>query len=312
MNKSVALLDEVLIRQFRQDDMPLLGELYNSVTSREKNAVFWWVGDSENWANVYCAFENGKMIAKGQVSIINVVPPGRSPESKHSIYVNLKTIPEREYDFSLIEKVYRHLYSRAIQLKESLSMDYETIFCVGNDSSETANNQFFSEEKGFRHLNSLFTMERNLNDPIPTLQLSEDLHFMHWKMGTPSEESEYLELEAEVWPDTPLGIERLSEYKKNSLWTAMVVREANTIVGSLMVWREDAIGYLEDVFVRAPWRHRGIAKYMLTQGLDYLKSHELKSAQLMVLTTNMSALSLYESVGFMRVQEEIRYYTELK
>ncbi|WP_188540741.1 GNAT family N-acetyltransferase [Paenibacillus segetis] len=293
--------------------MPLLGELYNAVTSRE-NAVFWWVGDQDNWVNVYCASENGKMVAKGQVSIINIVPPGRSTDSKHSIYVNLKTIPEREYDFILMEQVYQYLYSRALHLKESLSKDYETILCVGNNLSEIANNQYFNNEKGFQHLNSLYTMERNLSDLIPTLQLSEDLHLMNWKMQTPSEEQEYLELDAEIWPDTPLGFERLSEYKGNPLWTAIVVREvtSSTIVGSLMVWQEEDNGVIEDVFVREPWRHRGVAKYMLITALNYLKDHEQQSVRLMALTTNDSALSLYESVGFVRVKEEIRYFTELR
>ncbi len=85
--------------------MPLLGELYQSVTAKD-NATFWWVGDEDNWSNVYCAFEDGKMVAKGQVSIINVVPPGRSKENNHSIYINLKTISEREQDITLLDKVY--------------------------------------------------------------------------------------------------------------------------------------------------------------------------------------------------------------
>lgn len=84
--------------------MPLLGELYQSLRSKE-NTIFWWIGDEDNWVNVYCAFEGGKMVAKGQVDIINIVPSGRSKDTKHSIYVNLKTIPERESDYDLLEQV---------------------------------------------------------------------------------------------------------------------------------------------------------------------------------------------------------------
>lgn len=290
--------------------MPLLGELYRTVTANG-NAVFWWIGDEENWCNVYCAFENGKMIAKGQVSIINVVPPGRSNESKHSIYVNLKTIPERADDEHLLKQVYRYLYLRAVQLKDSLSSEYETILCVGNDSKETANNQFFIGQ-GFRHLNSLFQMSRNLNDPIPEFSLHPDFDCSLWKMETSLEVKEYLDIEAEIWPDTPLGLERMSEYKRNPLWTSMVIRQAGMIVGALMAWREEEHGVIEDVFVREPWRKRGFAQYLLVRALNYLKSHGLQKAKLMVLATNKSALSLYKSVGFYEDQEEIRYYTELK
>ncbi|OAB36955.1 acetyltransferase [Paenibacillus macquariensis subsp. defensor] len=305
------MLGEIEIRNFQEGDMPLLGELYNSVTSRE-NATFWWVGDPDNWVNVFCAFEQGKMVAKGQVSIINIVPSGRSADSKHLIYLNLKTIQERESDHNLLELLYPYLYSRALELKESLSQEHGTLLCVGNDSSEITNSQFFIQQKGFHHKESLFRMRRDLNQSIPELLISDDLPFKHWTMDSSQEENEYLELEAAIWPDTPLGLERLTQYKQNPLWTAMNVREEDTIVGSLMAWRDEDGGVIEDVFVREPWRNRGIAKYLLTQALSYLKDNGLESAELMVLTSNDNALSLYESVGFQMIQEEVRYCVDLK
>lgn len=289
--------------------MPLLGELYQSVTAKD-NATFWWVGDEDNWSNVYCAFEDGKMVAKGQVSIINVVPPGRSKENNHSIYINLKTISEREQDITLLDKVYQYLLTRAKQLKVTLPQEYGTILCVGNDSKETANNQFFIQ-KGYLPLNSLYSMNRDLTEPVVELKLQGEFQFSHWSMETSSEERDYLNIEAEIWPDAPLGLNRLSEYKKNKLWTSMVIRQIDTIVGGLMTWQEEDYGVIEDVYVREPWRKRGIAKFTLTQALKYLKSHKLQKATLMVLTTNKSALSLYESVGFYTDKEEIRYFTKL-
>ncbi|WP_236249651.1 GNAT family N-acetyltransferase [Lysinibacillus sphaericus] len=300
---------EFFIRNFEHGDMPLLGELYQSVTAKD-NATFWWVGDEDNWSNVYCAFEDGKMVAKGQVSIINVVPPGRSKENNHSIYINLKTISEREQDITLLDKVYQYLLTRAKQLKVTLPQEYGTILCVGNDSKETANNQFFIQ-KGYLPLNSLYSMNRDLTEPVVELKLQEEFQFSHWSMETSSEERDYLNIEAEIWPDAPLGLNRLSEYKKNKLWTSMVIRQIDTIVGGLMTWQEEDYGVIEGVFVREPWRKRGIAKFTLTQALKYLKSHKLQKATLMVLTTNKSALSLYESVGFYTDKEEIRYFTKL-
>lgn len=78
-----------------------------------------------------------------------------------------------------------------------------------------------------------------------------------------------------------------------------------------MAWQEADHGFIEDVFVREPWRKRGIARYLLTQALKYLKSYQLQQANLMVLATNQSALSLYESVGFRVDREEIRYFIEM-
>uniref|UniRef100_UPI00403F34FC GNAT family N-acetyltransferase n=1 Tax=Paenibacillus sp. FSL K6-0276 TaxID=2921450 RepID=UPI00403F34FC len=309
-NSLIHPAEGITIRNFEHADMPLLGGLYDSVTSKE-NAVFWWVGDEDNWANVYCAFENGKMVAKGQVEIMNIVPPGRSEESRHSIYLNLKTITEREQDYDLLDSMYQTLLMRALDLKETLSKEYKTTLCVGNNSSEIANTQFFEKEKGFCHYNSLFRMNHNLNDTFSAPELSKEFDFATWMMETPQEEDHYLELEAEVWPETPLGKERLSEFKQNPRWSSMVVREEERIVGSLMVWQEEKSGYIENVFVLEPWRRSGIAKYMLSKALNYFRTHGLEEAYLMVLTNNDSALRLYESVGFNLTSEERRYRIEI-
>lgn len=235
----------------------------------------------------------------------------RSEENKHSIYVNLKTLPERAHDAELLGKVYQQLLQRALQLKETLPATYQTMLCVGNDSSETENNRFFTQ-MGYKHLNCLYQMKRDLLEPIPVLTLDEDFDFSYWKMERPEEEKDYLNVEATIWPDAPLGLERLSEYKRKALWTSMVIRHNDTIAAGSMAWQEEDEGVIEDVFVQEPWRKRGFAKFLLAQALEYLKLHELKSAYLMVETTNISALSLYKSVGFEVDKEEIRYYTELK
>jgi ribosomal protein S18 acetylase RimI-like enzyme len=182
---------------------------------------------------------------------------------------------------------------------------------VGNNASEIANTQFFEKEKGFCQYNSLFKMNHNLNDTFSVPELNERFEFATWMMETPQEEQLYLELEAEVWPETPLGKERLSQFKQNLLWNSLVVREGERVVGSLMVWQEEKSGYIENVFVLEPWRRFGIARYMLSQALSYFRTHGLEEAYLMVLTDNDSALHLYESVGFSLSSEERRYRIEL-
>lgn len=294
-----------IITLFQQKDLPLLGELYQAITA-EGNAIFWWVGDQEHWENVYCAFEDGKMVAKGQVSIIDTVPPGRPANNYHSIYINLKALPQRDEDYDLLEQVYQPLLHRAQQLKATLLGEHETRLCVGNLKEESLNLEFFIQ-RGFMYLNSLFGMSRSLKMPIPITEIPEGLLYSPWSMATPEEESAYLDIEAEIWPDTPLGHHRLAEYKQKPGWTALVVREQNEIVASLMVWQEAGYGVIEDVFVRKPWRQRGIAKYLLTQALSYLQARHLPYASLMALTTNQSALTLYQSLGFTVDREEIRY-----
>lgn len=293
----------LIIRHFQKEDMPLLGEMYQSVTANE-HALFWWVGDEENWVNVYCAFEHGKMIAKGQIAVISLVPPGQPETDCHSLFVNVKTVPEREQDSALLDRLYRCLLERAVELRQELPPEYSTRLCVGNDSSEAVNTQFFIQ-KGFRHLNSLYRMVRPLSEPVPELALPEGFHFSPWHMETTAEESEYLAVESEIWPT---GLHRLAEYKTNQNWTSMVVRHQGVLAASVMAWLENDHGVIEDVFVRKPWRQQGLARFLLAQGLRYLASFGTPYAALMVETGNQSALSLYESVGFHREREELRYF----
>lgn len=52
-------------------------------------------------------------------------------------------------------------------------------------------------------------MNRDLNEPIPELKPQEGFQFSYWKMETSREERDYLDVEAEIWPDTPLGLTRM-------------------------------------------------------------------------------------------------------
>ncbi|MGG3280199.1 GNAT family N-acetyltransferase [Paenibacillus solani] len=303
-------LSNRIIRNFKQDDMPLLGELYQAVSA--EHALFWWVGDQENWDNVFCAFEDGKMVAKGQVGVINIVPPGCEPGCKHHIYVNLKALPERERDYDLLDELYKALYERAVVLMKTLPETYGTYLCVGNYAHEIGNNDFFTEKAGFRHLENLYSMKRSLEEPIPDFPLEDRYRHRLWKMEHAEEEAAYLKLEAEIWPETPLGLERLREYKANPNWITMNVLEGDTVIGSTMAWLEEGDkGAIEDVFVREAWRQRGIAKYLLYRAMSYLQDHGAASVRLQVKAANETALSLYQSVGFAKDQEEHRFYLPL-
>jgi ribosomal protein S18 acetylase RimI-like enzyme len=299
------------IRNFTQEDMPLLGDFYQAV-AKDKKVVFWWVGREENWDNIFCAYDNGQMVAKGQVEVINSISEGQPEDSRHTIYLNLKTLPNRETDLELLNGVYEKLYTRALELTDTLSRTYQTNLCVGNFGTELNNNRFFTDEMGYQPLKTLYTMNRDINDTIiPTKLPNPELQWDFLKMDTEDEEKQYLEAESEIWPDAALGQDRLREYKNNESWIAIPVRSDNVIIASTMAWKEDEIGVIEDVFVKNEWRKQGIAKFLLTTALTYLKDNGLKEAKLMVDTDNENALNLYKSVGFYVTEEEKRFYTVL-
>lgn len=235
----------------------------------ETGAVLWQVGPEFNWENVFCAFEGKRMIAKGQVQIIHVVPEGSPLDMDHRVYCNLKTVPERETDMALLEQVYQKVYDRAVEIKKTLSNQYKTKLCVGNLQLEKNNNAFFTS-KGFDYRETVYEMSRNLDEAIPNIDLPTPYQFSYSSMNEPSEQEEYLTYDREIWPDASLGLERLIEYQNYPSWTALTVREGKELIASVMAWKEEddpAVGIIEDVWVRKPWRKQGIAKFLLTKAM---------------------------------------------
>lgn len=298
------------IRHFTKDDFQMLGDLYAAVTSRGET-VFWWVGDEANWPNVFIAVEGERMIGKGQVSVISEIPAGSPQDLKHHIYLNLKTRPERENDYNLYDLLYEPLLNRAYELKAALPPAHQTLIGIGNQFMEVNNTQYFIS-KGFSYSKSLYTMQRHLVGEMDPSALSAPYHCIQWDMPSEAGIHEYLAADMEIWPGAPIGMERLMEIRKNRAWTSFVIRENDTLVGSVMAWVDaEGDGVIEDVFVREPWRQQGIAKHLLHQALTYLKNIGCECAELQVETANSSALSLYHAVGFREVSEEVRYERDL-
>ncbi|MFU1795043.1 GNAT family N-acetyltransferase [Paenibacillus azoreducens] len=301
---------KVEVRIFTKDDMQKLGDLYHAVTSKN-NTVFWWVGEEENWLNVFVAIESGQIIGKGQVGIITEIPPGSSQEHAHYIFINLKTLPQREDDYPLYDLLYECLLNRAYELKKTLPGSNRTMIAIGNQSTEEYNNNYFVS-KDFVYWKSSYTMRRDLSEKIEESVLTASYRCLRGAMDSEESVDEYLKVDMEIWPEAPIGLKRLMDNRKNSSWTAFVVRENTTLVGSVMAWVDnDGDGIIEDLFVREPWRKQGIAKHLLSQALTYLKDHGCAFAELQVETANRSALSLYHAVGFKEVSEEVRYHREL-
>ncbi|OAB33091.1 GNAT family N-acetyltransferase [Paenibacillus macquariensis] len=303
-------MSEVEVRIFTKDDMQKLGGLYDAVTSKD-NTVFWWVGEEDNWLNVFIVIESGQIIGKGQVGVISTIPPGSPQEHAHYIFFNLKTLPEREDEYPLYDLLYECLLNRAYELKETLPSSNRTMLGIGNQSTEEYNNNYFIS-KGFVYWKSLYTMRRDLSEKIEESVLAAPYRCLQGLMDSEESINEYLEIDREIWPEAPIGFKQLMDKQKNSSWTAFVVRENPTLVGSIMAWvDEDGDGIIEDLFVRIPWRKQGTAKHLLSQALTYLKDHGCAFAELQVETANKSALSLYKAVGFKEISEEVRYNREL-
>jgi ribosomal protein S18 acetylase RimI-like enzyme len=67
-------------------------------------------------------------------------------------------------------------------------------------------------------------------------------------------------------------------------------------------------GWTERIFVRKPWRKRGIAKALIAKSLIVLREQGMEAGALGVDTENPSgALKLYESMGY-EINNQFTFY----
>ena len=92
-----------------------------------------------------------------------------------------------------------------------------------------------------------------------------------------------------------------------SLW--LVAWDCDQVAGAAInVVHEGVWGETDDLFVRRPWRKRGLGRGLLVRSLHLFKARGLTTAGLGVDAENLSgALSLYESVGFRPYQRLASY-----
>jgi len=73
-----------------------------------------------------------------------------------------------------------------------------------------------------------------------------------------------------------------------------------------------AIGWLDSVFTRRPWRKRGLARALIARSLILLRERGVSSAALGVDASNPNqALGLYESCGFRRASSTTSYRKDI-
>jgi mycothiol synthase len=72
-------------------------------------------------------------------------------------------------------------------------------------------------------------------------------------------------------------------------------------------------GYTQDIFVRQPWRRRGLARSLLVQSIQMLREMGMEETALGVDTQNPSgALVLYESVGYQAARRHTFFNKEME
>lgn len=168
---------------------------------------------------------------------------------------------------------------------------------------------------GYGPVRYAFTMVRDLHQPIPDLTLPPGVEL---RTAGRTDYRRIWEAEREAfqehWGYTPWSEENFDRFARNphydpALWR--VAWDGDTVAGGVLNYvnheeneiRSSRRGYTEDIFVRKPWRRRGLASALIARSLTALKDLGLDEAALGVDAENTTgALNLYTRLGYTPVQ----------
>lgn len=308
-------MPNVVIRHFMPDDARRMMRLQEKCLRvcpdmSLLEAGFYYAPGFDNGKNILCGVSQDNQLC----GYVVVYPTYVSSKlAARVLWMDLRVDPDFEgadcLKETLLEKAIAH--ARVIQedVSEQRAVLSATYFAQGKASID------YLLSRGFVHYESCYQMRRGLSTPIPDVPSPEGVAVRSWRMETEAEQIEYYKAYNRAFQNQGRDLDELRHFMKSERWSAGTTFTAyidQEIVGSVMVYydpddqrNEEKIGFTEHVFVLPSWRRRGIAKYLLREGLRYLKMRGLAEAELEVVSDNRRALAVYESLGYRVLQEEL-------
>lgn len=100
----------------------------------------------------------------------------------------------------------------------------------------------------------------------------------------------------------------LTDYSAIGLAAQINGEIAGFIIGRIDIARNTPFGHILTVDVAAPYRRKGIAQKLI-QGIEIaFKERSIKECRLEVREENLTALNLYEKLGYKKVGKLEKYY----
>jgi len=89
--------------------------------------------------------------------------------------------------------------------------------------------------------------------------------------------------------------------------TQLVAYTIATVESEIPIYHLKEYGYIHDLWVEEPYRHRGIAKQMVMQTVSHFQQLGIKQIRLNNLVSNDVAFKLYTACGFRASTVEMLY-----
>jgi [ribosomal protein S18]-alanine N-acetyltransferase len=94
----------------------------------------------------------------------------------------------------------------------------------------------------------------------------------------------------------------------NSGYSAWVLEENETMIGYALLMRVLDEAHLLNLSIAKPQQKQGLGRYLLEHMLKIAKNHKATNMFLEVRPSNISAIALYENIGFCEISVRRGYY----
>lgn len=257
--------------------------------------------------NTFCVLDSESNMV-GFSPIFPAVTDGPTPELK-DIWTIILASPNCDEAQAAREMLLERVRQRLEELKTTYKA---TQVRLASDmmASQKADINFLLSQ-GFTPFEDMFVMERDLAQEIPSVSIPMEVTVRQSKLETEAEQIEYLKVYNACFPEIPKNLDGLRFLLNSNNWEKgrafMAYSPSNELIGSILVYlvEDGKLGSVDDVMVASAWRGRDIAKRLIGEGLTYLKALNLSKADLEVKASNTPAVSVYETMGYRKINQEI-------
>lgn len=212
-----------------------------------------------------------------------------------------------------------HLQNRLRQISQAHPADRNQFFTSWADQGEVSWHQLLQDD-GFKIVRYGFDMVRPSLDNIPHCPVPDGIEV---RRGSKAEWRQIWEAAREAFRDhwampewdeaSFFAWEKYPTFNPN-LW--QIAWDGDEVAGGVLNFIDETEneehnrkrGYTETIFVRRPWRRRGVAKALITRSFQVLKEAGMEDAALGVDGENPNgALQLYHSLGFKEVKRGVTF-----
>ncbi len=207
-----------------------------------------------------------------------------------------------------------HCERRLREIAEDHPQDATRLLQVFAGDTELERLSLYHRES-YRPARYFVEMTRSLSEPIPALALPQGLELRPaWPEHYRAIWDANVEAFQDHWgyrPATEQDYRRWLEDRNFDPQHWKVAWDGDQVAGMVLnfIDREEnqeyqrQRGYTEEICVRRPWRRRGLARALITQSMQYLRSIGMEQAALGADTENLTgAFKLYTDLGYREVK----------